>query len=229
MNGASDGVVARDVQATARTPHKKTSDRDGCGLGVCGIKASFVIKFPFLMVSSASLVDVRLQHTHPSLPDSPLPPMPGLLFLLLLCPTALATAALPSSQHSQALLQNDTASASSSSSTPTPAVNTSEVAAAVSEALRQQAVDLITLRTEFSSEGSSISVGEAYGANTLALQVGEAGQARRHTAATAALARFQADLCPFLAPLQFRFAVCTGTQLHHHSGVELMQAVVGEH
>lgn len=109
--------------------------------------------------------------------------MPGLLFLVLLCPTAFASAALPSSQQSRALLQNDTASP------PTTAVNTTEVAAAVSEALRQQAEQLITLRTEFSSEGSSISVGEAYGANTLAVQVGEAGQARRHTAGTAALAR----------------------------------------
>jgi hypothetical protein len=150
-----------------------------------------------------------------------------LLFpLLLFCAALVSAAALPSRSLLQAY-GTAAASTGSNTSTAAAAVNTSEVAAAVSAELRQQSVDLITLKTEFTSEGSSISVGEAYRADTLAVQVGrcEAGHPWRQDSSSTCT---PPSSHPSSCPLQFRFAACTGTQLHHHSGVELMQAVVGE-
>jgi hypothetical protein len=51
------------------------------------------------------------------------------------------------------------------------AVNITQIVADVRRALREPVAEVITLNTEFSAGGSSISVGDVYSANTLAVQV----------------------------------------------------------
>lgn len=56
-------------------------------------------------------------------------------------------------------------------SSPTGAVNMTQIVNDVQRALREPVAEVVTLNTEFSAGGSSISVGDVYSANTLAVQV----------------------------------------------------------
>lgn len=102
---------------------------------------------------------------------------PALLLLLF-------TAAAASTPAYRSLLQTDNAydnltsppaaasdNASPSSAQSSSAINISQVTADVQRTLREPEAKVIKLKTEFNSEGTSISVGEANGANTLAVQV----------------------------------------------------------
>jgi hypothetical protein len=86
-----------------------------------------------------------------------MPPDLRAAVLLLLLLSAAATAQPVSSR--------------SSAQTSSSAVNLTQVVADVQRALRGPVAEVVTLNTEFSAGGSSISVGDISSANTLAVQV----------------------------------------------------------
>jgi hypothetical protein len=162
------------------------------------------------------------------------------------------------SQPNQAAAATASAPASTinSSAAPAGAFNLTLVVDAVRKAMSEPVPYILQFKTEFDANGSSISVAESYAANTLAVQVGASCTSTRLQVmlAPAAFDRLSKDagLLPRTLPWpvlgclsstfkslplialtnpfvwQFRFGACSGTQLHHHSSVELMQAFAGD-
>lgn len=135
---------------------------------------------------------------------------------------------------------------SSSPAPSSPAVNVTEVVAAVRKSFSEPTAHSFALKTELNLNGSSISVGESFDANTLVVQVGGARCRRRQGCGARRQQRQQqqrelrararrrlnqvcscnptscAATSTALLPMQFRFNACAGVQLHHHRLVLLL-------